>query len=177
MELVEPSVKYKNSFIAAVREYQNDDGFDYRTKKYRTLSVEKLEKYFDDYVEGELSHSRGENLPEGYVPCSEYWLVDDGEFIGRATIRHELNDKLKQLGGHIGYDIRPTMRGRGYGNRIMALALEKAKALGISRALVTCDIRNVPSRRIIEKNGGVLQDQVENPDSDYDQLRFWVDTK
>jgi predicted acetyltransferase len=175
MELMLPSAEYKNSFIEAVREFQSDADYTHRNKWYRALSIPELEADFGSFVGRELSHSRGENLPEGYVPYTDYWLVDGKECIGRASIRHRLNEHLLRIGGHIGYDIRPTERGKGYGNKILELALQKAKSLGIERALITSDVRNEASRKIIEKNGGVFEDQSPNPEMGHDVLRYWID--
>lgn len=172
MELLTPSRKYKDSFIEAVKEFQTEKNSG--GERYAELSVEELERDFDAYVEKEESHSLGQNLPEGYVPETTYWLVDRDEFIGRVSIRHQLTEHLKQIGGHIGYDIRPTKRGQGYGNKILELALPKAKELGIQKALLTCDETNTNSRKIIEKNGGVLENKVPNPETGIGKLRFWI---
>lgn len=174
MELRLPSAEYKASFIEAVREYQEYPTHTFRDEKYRLLSTSELESDFDAFISREASNRRGENLPEGHVPCTDYWLIDNEEFIGRVSIRHHLNDALLRLGGHIGYDIRPGRRGRGYGNAILRLTLPKAKELGIKRALVTCDATNIASRKIIEKNGGVLENRVGNPETGIDKLRFWI---
>jgi len=177
MELVLPSVGYKDSFIEAVKEFHADSDYTWRNKWYRKLAIPELEADFGSFVERELSHTRGENLPEDYVPYTGYWLVDSGEHIGRLTVRHRLNEHLSQIGGHIGYDIRPTQRGKGYGNKILELGLQKAKELGMERVLITSDIRNVASRKIIEKNGGILENQVPNPEMGFDALRYWIDIK
>lgn len=177
MELVVPSGEYKRSFIEAVKEFQADDDYTHRNRWYRALSIPELGADFDSFIARELGHARGENLPEGYVSCTEYWLVDRGMYIGRASVRHRLTEKLMQIGGHIGYDIRPSERGKGYGSKILALALEKAKGLGLTRVLITSDIRNVASRRIIEKNGGVLENQIPNPEMGHDALRYWIDIR
>jgi predicted acetyltransferase len=180
MELIEPSVEYKDSFIAGVKEFQSDDDYTHRTRRYRDLSVSDLEKNFDSFVAKILSYAEGENLPEGFVPENEFWLIDNGEFIGRASVRRRLEGRLKLIGGHIGFDIRPTKRGHNYGNEILRLALEKAKALGVSQVLLTCDIRNTASRKIIEKNGGIFENQVLNDEKGFegfDALRYWIDIK
>lgn len=109
------------------------------------------------------------------MPYSTFWLVDDSKFVGQATIRHQLNEHLLNIGGNIGYDIRPSMRGRGYGNTILRLSLQKAKGLGIERARLTCDERNVASKKIIEKNGGVFESRGPNPEMGHDVLPFWID--
>ena len=175
MELVQPSAEYKDSFLDAVREFQADDDFTTRTAWYRSISVSELEADFDAFVAREVGYALGKNLPGDFVPCSEYWLVDDGKFIGRASLRHRLNQRLEKFGGHIGYDIRPSERGTGYGNTILALTLEKANGLGLHRVLVTVDVRNTASRKVVEKNGGVFQDKIPNPDMGHDLLRYWID--
>ena len=173
MELVLPSVEYKNSFIEAIEEYKASAD-DVTTRRYRELSISELKADFGLFVERECSHARGENLPHGYVPQSEFWLVDGGEYIGHLSIRHRLNEHLLAIGGHIGYDIRPGKRGRGYGKKILALALQKAKELSIDRVLLACDVTNEPSRKIIEGNGGVLENRVPNLETGVDKSRFWI---
>lgn len=175
MKLVLPSAEYKDSFIEAVKEFQQDDDYTHRTLAYKELSIPELEADFESFVERKISSAQGENLPDGFVPSTEYWFVDGTEYIGRVTVRHRLNEKLLNIGGHIGYDIRPTKRGRGYGNEMLRLALQKAKEFGISRVLITTDMRNVASRKIIEKNGGILENQIPNPEMGHDALRYWID--
>jgi predicted acetyltransferase len=176
MELVLPSLEYKRSYIEAVQEYQAEQAKNSTISYYHKLSLPELESDFEKYVEVVNSKAQGLNLEPGYVPQTTYWLVDDGEFIGSANIRHRLNENLLREGGHIGYGIRPSRREQGYGSRILVLALEKAKELGIVRVLVTCDETNGASRKIIERNGGVLENKVEDPKTGIARLRFWIST-
>lgn len=169
-----PSAVYKASFIEAVREYQNDPMANESTRRLRALSVPDLERDFDGYVARVKSQTRGENLSQGFVPQTKYWLIDEGEFIGVLNIRHRLNEHLLQIGGHIGYNIRPSKRRQGYGTKLLELGLQKAKEMGFDRVLLTCDVTNTGSRRIIEKNGGELENQVPNPETGVDKLRFWI---
>ena len=178
MELVLPSVEYKDSFTKAVEEFQADDDYTHRWLWYRKLSIPELEKDFAAFVETERGKARQENLPEGYVPMTQYWLVDNDEYVGRVSIRHKLNDRLIKIGGQIGFDIRPSKRGKGYGNKILELALAKAKQIGLNRVLVTCDERNEASRKIIEYNGGVFENQIINDEKGFEgfpALRYWID--
>ena len=175
MELVQPSAEYKDSFIEAVKEFQNDADYTHRKKWYQGLSIPELEKDFKSFAENERSQANVGHLPEKYdVPRSEYWLIDKGEFIGRVTLRHRINERLLVIGGHLGFDIRPSKRGQGYGNKALELAIPKAKELGLTKILLTCDIRNTASRKIIEKYGGVLENQIPNPEMGHDALRYWV---
>ena len=109
--------------------------------------------------------------PPGRVPCTTWWWVDGQEYLGRIALRHRLNERLLEAGGHIGYDVRPTARRRGHATAMLAAVLPHARALGIERALLTCDADNIASRRVIEARGGVLEDERGG------LLRFWVPTR
>jgi predicted acetyltransferase len=94
----------------------------------------------------------------GFVPATYWWIVEDDTYLGAITLRHELNDFLLKAGGHIGYSVRPSARRRGLASWALGEVLRRARDLGLSRVLVTCDDDNVGSARTIEKNGGVLED-------------------
>lgn len=100
--------------------------------------------------------SRGENLPLGYVGQTCYWLKSDKEVIGFGKIRHALTEQSRMKGGNIGYAIDPKYRGRGYGNVILSLLIQKADELGVEEKLLTVEKSNWASAKVIEKNGGIL---------------------
>jgi predicted acetyltransferase len=108
--------------------------------------------------------------PAGWVPDTELWWVAEEEFLGRIGIRHRLTPMLREVGGHIGYDVRPSARRQGHATAMLREALPVARALGIDPALITCDVDNIGSRTVIERNGGRLEDQRGG------KLRFWVTT-
>jgi predicted acetyltransferase len=108
--------------------------------------------------------------PSSFVPFTERWMVAEGEYVGRISLRHTLTELLLTWGGHIGYSVRPSARRRGHATRALAGMLPVCAELGIDPVLVTCDIDNVGSRRTIEKNGGVYEDTREG------KLRYWVPT-
>ena len=105
------------------------------------------------YLEQCRKFDRGD-VPEGFVPQTAYWLVRGDTILGGFRLRHRLSERLWQSGGHIGYDVRPEERNRGYATRMLAMALEKARARGLTWVLLTVDPENTPSIRVIEKNGG-----------------------
>ncbi len=99
--------------------------------------------------------------PIDHVPCTFFWLVDGddpGTYLGSLSIRHRLTPFLLEVGGHIGYSVRPSARRRGVATAALRGALPEAAALGIEKVLVTCDDDNIGSARVIEANGGVLED-------------------
>lgn len=174
MKLVLPAVKYKDSFIEAVREFQTEKT---DVKFYKDLNIEELSKNFSDFVKKLLSQSKDENLPEGYVPATIFWLIENNNYIGRVSIRHILTEQLLNEGGHIGYDIRPSRRRMGYGKKILKLALPKAKEIGIDNVLVTCDETNMGSKKIIEANGGVFENKLKLHKGKSAKLRYWINIK
>lgn len=119
----------------------------------------------------------GIDIPEHLVPGTTYWLMrkEDARMLGAVNIRHRLNDHLLAVGGHIGYGVRPSERRKGYAVRMLKMALEKCGAMGIDRALITCDADNIASARTIVRNGGVFED--ERGEGEQRVRRYWIDTK
>lgn len=108
------------------------------------------------------------------VPDSTFFCLEEesGQVVGAVNIRHWLNDALLLNGGHVGDGVRPSRRREGIGTRMVALALEECRKLGISKVLMVCDRENIASRRTIEKNGGVLENEV-LVDGVWEQ-RYWI---
>lgn len=110
---------------------------------------------WEHYID--LEESRRCNSDDIYsVPSSTFWLVDDGVVVAVTNIRHFLNEKLKKIGGHIGYYVNPLFWENGFGTKILELALGESRNLGMDKVLLTCSDENLASAKIIEKNGGVL---------------------
>lgn len=106
--------------------------------------------------------ARSHDVKPGRVPETVYWSVVGGEYVGRVSLRHFLTSGLEQWGGHIGYQVRPSRRGRGYGHALLAGVLPHARALGLERVLLHCDETNLASARVIEGAGGTCAGQVPN---------------
>jgi len=172
MQLVLPSIRYKESFIAAVEEYQKE--ISNITVDFLSLKISELKNDFQAYVDQLICESFGKNLPPGYVPHTTYWLIDKNKYIGRVDIRHWLTQQLLLEAGHIGYNIRPSKRRQGYGKKILELALPKAKELGITKVLITCDETNLASKKVIEANGGNFENSVFLSSNRPRKLRYWI---
>jgi predicted acetyltransferase len=176
-ELSVPTVRVRQSFLAGMAEFQNegrggvadDTMIGSEIREFgQTWSVPDG---FADYVRFLRDQALEDSpRPEGYVPSTSLWWVDGEEYLGRIGIRHRLTERLLEVGGHIGYDVRPSARRRGHATAMLAAALPVARELGIESALLTCDADNVGSRKVIEHNGGVLEDVRD------DKMRFWVPT-
>ena len=164
--LAEPAVEWEAAYRDMLAEYREE-----RIQALRDVDD------FAAHVQRLRDQSRGIGLPEGHVPGSTYWLVRDGDgvMLGISNLRHRLTPKLEDHGGHIGYGIRPSERRKGYGTLILKLTMEKARALGLTRVLITCDPENVGSARIIQKNGGVLESESWSEQAKRVTSRYWIE--
>ena len=176
--LVAPDPRFRASFAAAMEEFlaEGRGGPDDRSIIGRHLRDHVAEWADDGAFRAFVAAIRADRLeetprPEGFVPATELWWVEGDEFLGRTSVRHRLTPLLLEIGGHIGYDVRPSARRRGHATAMLREALTVAHGLGIEPALVTCDVDNIGSRTVIELNGGVLEDERSG------KLRFWVSTR
>lgn len=165
--LVHPSIEYRTSYLTALREFRQEG-------RHNDVEVNRLAEDFGAFVD-DLRRRETDEPEFGRVRETFFWMVEDGQYIGRVSIRHTLNARLEKLGGHIGYEIRPTKRKRGYGTLILALSLPEVRKMGIERALITCDSTNIGSRKIIEANGGKLIDETLLPGRTVLTRRYWID--
>ena len=108
-----------------------------------------------------------------FVTATQFMLLREGQVLGMLALRHELNDFLAEVGGHIGYSVRPTQRRRGYAKTMLALALEECRKRGLARVLLTCDADNAASYKTIEACGGQFDGMIAKDGKD--SRRYWID--
>jgi predicted acetyltransferase len=130
---------------------------------------------WDAYLEMLEEQRHGINLPEGFVPATFLAAEAEGRLVGRAHVRHRLNAFLEQVGGHIGYAVRPAFRRRGHATEMLRQALVVARELGVERALVTCDEGNDASMAVIERCHGRFDSVVPVGDGRPAKRRYWFD--
>ncbi|QKG23171.1 GNAT family N-acetyltransferase [Actinomadura verrucosospora] len=178
LELVRPTTAVHASFLAAMAEFR-DEGRgtpDDRSQIGRDLRDPGIGELADPGVfAAYVARVNADALPEsprprGFVPSTTFWLVDGGEYLGRIQVRHRLTEWLRDVGGHIGYDVRESARRRGHASLMLRQVLPHARRLGVDPALVTCDEDNIGSRKVIESVGGVLEDVRDG------KRRYWLPT-
>lgn len=176
-ELCPPTTQVHLSFLAAMAEFKTegrgggeDNSMIGREIRDRGGDWSDPE-VFRGYVAQVVDQAREDApRPDWMVASTTLWWVDGAEYLGRIAIRHRLTPTLLEWGGHIGYDVRPSARRRGHATAMLAAARPVAARLGIDPVLVTCDLDNIGSRKVIEANGGVFEDERGG------KLRFWVPT-
>lgn len=165
--LREPNIDDKDEWLDYVYEMKIDDpdatpgGF-----KEDSIYEEWLKRINDE--SNSITH-------DDRVPASFYFLVRGDRIIGSISIRHNINTPfLKKYGGHIGYNIRPSERRKGYATKMLYLALFKCLELGLEDIMVTCKNDNVASSKTIENNHGKFIDDVFIPEEDAIFKIYWI---
>lgn len=165
-KLLRPTAEYEEKYWRLMAEPgANDEMMPYTTRPRGRAYAELLRDW-----------SVFETAPlEGFVPGTAFFFVDgEGEILGFLDLRHRLNANLEKCGGHIGYGLRPSARGKGLAPKMLALGLEEARARGIQRVLLTCDKANLPSAATIRRCGGVLADELPCEEGGLTQ-RYWIE--
>lgn len=174
--LARPSLAHTASFVAAMREGYSRDTL--RPETPETIAAIEADPAW--FLSQLLDPPPTVVLPDGSigerVPETVLWYVDGDDFLGAVSVRHSLTPLLAQWGGHIGYAVRPSARGRGYASAMLAGMLDHVRAhLPLERVMLTVNTKNPASIRVIEKNGGVLQDTVPHPWVEGDEgRRYWI---
>lgn len=172
VRLVEPSYDYKDSYLK---------GYKSLTSKPDQLAWLYLEDDadintplidFNAYVGTLLK--RKVAPPDGFVCDTIYWALYNNQMIGRISIRHELNEFLKKVGGHIGYVVHPDWRNKGVATWMLREILKTEKARQIGRLLLTCDQDNLASEKTIINNGGLFDQLIDLGASRPAKKHFWI---
>ena len=174
IKLTEPTIEYANE-VWAMRQELRDAG-----DRDAFAGCEGLEEYdtYAGWLERLRLFSDPATVPEGFVDASVYLAVrqEDGRVVGIIDLRHHINHPiLGTWGGHIGYIVRPSERGKGYAPQMLRLCVEKARQRGIDRVLVTCHPENIASERTILRCGGAYENTVDTEGGPV--KRYWIDAK
>lgn len=167
LKLANPTEIIEQEFSNFITEFKAEN------ERLTPYSLEQNNLSFSKYIQSLNDEAKGINSQGNWVPATTFFLVNNqGTILGAANIRHKLTEKLKSIGGHIGYGIRPSARNVGNGSTILQLALIKAKNIGLQKVLLTCNKTNISSAKIILRNKGYL-DSEEVIDSEIIQ-RYWI---
>lgn len=169
LKLIKPTKALEKDFRAAISEFRENGETQIETLFSRSGYD------MDNYLKLTQQAEAGFALPQGFVPYTTYWSVqDDQHVIGFCHFRHYLTNPLKIEGGHIGYSVRPSERQKGYGTQQLALMLEACRWMAFEKVMITCDFDNIASYKIIEANGGVLSGEAISPRTQKRVLHYWI---
>ena len=148
MSLELPSELYANSFFEAMIEFAGEGS--------PQIPPDVTRETFPSYVQRLHDQAAGRNLKEGYIPSKEFWMIDADGYAGRIILGLIFMPTSERLGHHVGYAVRPSKRRQGYATEALRQLLDEAGKLGIHDLMPICDPDNIASRKVIERNGGVL---------------------
>ena len=176
LKLVDANEKYLSKYKEA---------YELSVKRYEEGVIKKHNLIFEnpdevDVIQMYIDSRDQSKLPSHYVPSYDFFAVDDDKLIGVINIRIKLTENLIRYGGHIGYAVNPKYWNMGYGKKILKLGLDNYKDLiEEDKILITCDDDNIASYKIIEANGGQLENKVENESCGEKFLtrRYWINKK
>jgi len=161
MKLVWPAAEYLPGYVNALKQGWSPDN------RRPEACVELLERIAEDPTRFLLEQIDREakgppvTLPDGTnvprLPGYSQWMWD-GEFCGVINFRWRpgASELPSYCLGHIGYSVVPWKRRRGYATQALRLLLTHVWQEGLAYVEIVADEDNVPSRRVIEANGGVL---------------------
>lgn len=171
LTLVRPSTEFEAEYQAMVAEFL-------ATHEPWFNNFELAQADFPAFVRELEDEARGVGLPEDVVPQQTFWLVkhraDGNEVVAEVRLRPRLTPPFERHNGHIGYNTRPSQRGRGYATAALALVLAEARRQGLARVMLTVEGDNPASVRVIEKNGGALEQRWTDPASGETRSCFWI---
>ena len=170
IELVRLMAEHREQLFDMLTEWKNDIIENHTDRSPWKIWANDFHN-FEYYIE---HLDTKENDESGWVPDTTLFCLDKdrNKFVGAVNIRHVLNDALLRTGGHIGDGVRPSERRKGYATAMIALALEECKKLGIKKVLMTCDKNNIGSAKAIIRNGGVLENEIE--EDGHIEQRYWI---
>jgi predicted acetyltransferase len=169
LTLVLPDKTHKRAWKTAVAEF----------KAARETLIPGALNYgrrrYGAYLKITESFAANINVPPRMVPATTYFLMSPSspKILGAISVRHTLNDDLRRFGGHIGYGIVPSERGHGYAARMLMLALEKCRAMSLTRVMVACYKDNLASAKTIQRCGGTLDIEHLEDDGRVTQ-QYWI---
>lgn len=169
LKLILPTPEYKTQIMDYKKEFiENGEGM------HGTSGLRNAEG-FEEWHKSVLNNLKEETVKEGLVPAAIYIAIstENNRLLGMINVRYRLNDGLLNIGGHIGYSVRKSERNKGYATKMLALALDEYIRLGFDRVLITCDKDNIASAKTIIKNGGILENEIQEDDTNIVQ-RYWI---
>lgn len=120
---------------------------------------------------------RSVSSEEGFVSETIFWAVEGERVIGRISLRHKLQGNLHKIGGHIGYEVRPSFRRKGMATEMLRQVLLTDKALEIGELLLTCSPENIASNKTIVSNGGILKQRIFVESVNQDRNHYWINLR
>lgn len=169
LSLVRLSTGLGDAYLAMVDEFEAiGEGYPYN-------NIALARRDFPAFVRELEDEERGIGLPPGIAPQTTYVLVQGGRTVlGEIRFRPQTTPPFGVGRDHIGYNVRPSRRRRGYASRMLRQVLREARSLGLPGVALTVEGKNPGSVRTIEKHAGQLERQTRDPEGGTIVSQYWV---
>lgn len=148
MEFIKPNAAFLDEYLAACKE-----SHEHNITEWMPVKLENFEGWKESALLIYDMLDRGERLPVGVPRTSTYWCVEDKRFVGEVQLRPYISADESKTAGHIGYAVRYSMWGNGFGTKLLQFAIEKLREYHVSPIFVACHIDNIASNRLCQKIG------------------------
>lgn len=166
LEIKRPSLSLYSKFLEFVEDMRSNQ------QPLWEPYLPKLDESPEVFIE---RLTRRESAPEApLVPEAVFWAVYDGHVVGRISLRHRLEGNLHKIGGHIGYEVSPRWRRKGFATEMLRQILQTEKAKEIGRLLLTCSPVNEASNKTILSNDGKFEKKVHVDFIGEDRNHYWI---
>lgn len=166
LQLIRPTLEYYSSYMAMIEEMRQN------SETVWAPYLPKENESPESFIARSLKRETDPEVP--YVPETIYWALADQQIVGRISLRHFLDENLAEMGGHIGFEVRPSARQKGYAKEMLKLVLETELAQQIGRLLLTCAPSNLASNKTIQANGGVLKKTIYVDRIKAERHHYWI---
>lgn len=170
IQLVNPSLEYCEEILSYKKEFMESGSSMDGTGPLSRCDTAQ------EYVRLCKAYENSDTVPEGKVDSHQFLAIRpaDQRIVGMINFRHHIEHPvLKEWGGHIGYSVRPSERGKGYAKEMLRQVLLFCKEYGKKDILITCLVDNIASERVIRANGGVFE-RLAYEDEQTIIKRFWI---
>ena len=116
-------------------------------------------KDFKDYLKKEIVRKNNEVTYDD-TPTTTYIMYVDSKPVGLIGLRTEIDDNWLKWSGNFYYRIRLSARKKGYGTKILELALKEFKNRGFKEVYGQSSKGNIGSAKVIENNGGIFLEEI-----------------
>ncbi len=152
---------------------------EFHDKKVSTFIPMKPENVSLEWFRNSLPwyQKRSQGLIEGHARSIHLWAVDENRFIGEFQLRTDLTDEIMTTIGSVGYSVRVTEQGKGYGKEILKEGLKFARDLGLKKLILLINKTNTVSRHIIEEFSGEFFDEIimkTEKEGQHLVCRYWI---
>ena len=168
-------IKRCPEYVDGYKEYCQE-AFDNHVVYFRPTNPERIDEGWFDRTKDWYDKKETGQI-QGQPVSFHFWAVDGEKFIGEFQLRTEFTPEILSGIGSVGYAVRVSQQGKGYGTEILRQGLHIAKEHGMNKVLLNINEKNAASVHVCEKLGGKLMDKIQadnDAEGHHILCRYWI---